>query len=69
MFSQNKISDFFVRMALGMAIGCLFGWILSSFGGFFVTEVDTGQRDPQQITIQNKDNVPTVVGQPKELKK
>lgn len=51
MFSKNKITDFFVRMAIGIAIGCAFGWVLSSFGSFFVTEVDTGTRDPEQVTL------------------
>lgn len=51
MFSQNKITDFFVRMGIGIVIGCLFGWVLSSFGSFFVTEVDTGTRDPEQVEL------------------
>ena len=46
-----KIANFFLRVAIGLVIGILFGWLLSSVSSFFATEVETGSRDPRQIEL------------------
>ena len=51
MFVQNKLADFFLRAAAGIAIGLLFGWLLSEASYFFTPNKQAGAREPQQVEL------------------
>lgn len=50
MFFHSKIADFFARIFLGLAVGVLFGWLLSSLSYQF-SEDKTTVREPQTVQI------------------
>lgn len=51
MFVRSKLVDFFLRMAVGMLIGCLFGWLLSDISYIFTPDKQAAQREPQIIEL------------------
>lgn len=50
MFFKSKIADFFARMLAGLALGVLFGWLLSSLS-YQLSDDKTTVREPQTVEI------------------
>lgn len=51
MFTNSKIADFFLRMAGGIAIGVLFGWLLSAATYSLSPIKENAQRQPQRFDL------------------
>jgi hypothetical protein len=51
MFSQNKIADFFIRSAIGVLIGLVFGFFVSEGTFAFINNKQTVSRDPQRVDL------------------
>ena len=51
MFVQSRIADFFLRVAVGIAIGVLFGWLLSEGSYYFTPDKQSAQREPRQVEL------------------
>lgn len=51
MFLQNKLADFFLRVAGGLVIGLLFGALLSETSYFFTPGKQSAEREPQEVEL------------------
>ena len=51
MFLQNKLADFFLRVAAGMLIGVLFGALLSEGSYILTPGKQSAEREPQQVEL------------------
>lgn len=51
MFVKSKLVDFFIRSALGLAVGFLFGFLLSEFSYRFLDNKESVLREPQRVEI------------------
>jgi hypothetical protein len=50
-FDTGKLRDFAIRSVIGLAIGFLFGWMLSEAAYFFTPDKQAAQRQPEKITL------------------
>lgn len=48
---KSGVADFFLRMGIGVAVGLVFGWLLSNVSTFFINENPVGDREPQTIEL------------------
>ena len=51
MFSQNKIVDFFIRSAIGILVGLVFGFIVSEGTFAFLNNKQSVSRDSQRVDL------------------
>lgn len=51
MFLKSKLADFFLRVAIGMLLGFLFGWLISDAAFVMLPQRETVDRQPQEIEI------------------
>jgi hypothetical protein len=51
MFTQSKLTDFFARLAVGLALGLLAGLLISEVSYLLLPEKQAAQRAPQQIDL------------------
>ena len=51
MFSQNKIVDFFIRSAIGILVGLVFGFIISEGTFAFLNNKQSVSRDSQRVDM------------------
>ena len=51
MFSNSRLTDFFLRVAISMVIGVLFGWALSEVSYVFIPDKEAAERSPQRIDL------------------
>jgi hypothetical protein len=51
MFSQNKIGDFFIRSAIGVLIGLVFGFFISEGTFAFLNNKESVSREPQRVDL------------------
>lgn len=51
MLLNSRLSDFFLRVAIGVALGLLFGWLLSEASYTFTPDKEAAQREPQRINL------------------
>jgi hypothetical protein len=51
MFLHSKIADFFLRVAAGVLLGILFGWLLSEASYAFTPDKESAQRPPQRVNL------------------
>lgn len=50
-FSQNKVVDFFIRSAIGIAIGLLFALLLSEGTFAYLGNKESVSREPQRVDL------------------
>jgi hypothetical protein len=51
MYLKSRIADFFLRVSIGLALGMLFGWLLSDLSYAFTPNKEDAQRGSQQINL------------------
>lgn len=51
MFSENKLSDFFIRLGIGLALGLLIGFAIGEVAYLLMPNKLTPRRAPQQIDL------------------
>jgi len=51
MFLNSKIGDFFLRVAVGILLGCLFGWLISEASYALTPDKESAQRPPRTINL------------------
>lgn len=51
MFLKSKLADFFLRTAVGMLIGFLFGWMISDGAFLLLPRQETVDRQPEEVEI------------------
>jgi hypothetical protein len=51
MFLTSRLTDFFLRFAIAMVIGLLFGWVLREVSYTFTPDKEAAQREPQRIDL------------------
>jgi hypothetical protein len=51
MFVQSKLTDFFLRMGVGILIGILFALALSEISYLFLDNKESLQREPQKVEL------------------
>ncbi len=51
MFLKSRFADFFLRVSIGVAVGMLFGWLLSEVSYTFTPDKEAAQREPQRINL------------------
>ncbi len=51
MYLQNKLADFSLRVAVGLVIGLLFGFLLSETSYLLTPGKQSAEREPQEVTL------------------
>ena len=51
MILKSKVADFFLRMGIGIAIGLLFGWVVSEVTYNMIPNKQDATREPEQIEL------------------
>jgi hypothetical protein len=51
MLLKSLVADFFLRVAICLVIGGLFGWLLSNLSDLFTPNTQDAQRPPQTIQL------------------
>ena len=51
MFSENKLTDFFIRLGIGLALGLLIGFAISEAAFVLTPNKETAQRAPEQFDV------------------
>src|SRR5512143_1676747 len=51
MYLKSKYADFALRVAVGLLVGVIFGWLISEVSYVLTPDKGDAQRDPQRIDL------------------